>query len=543
MDNLWVLLKADLTDSFTVNRILGKFNKNKFKGILVLIGIIFLLLFAEIYFFSVAFMLGAIAKVTDALFILLGISFLFETLWTLLSSIRFSSVYLFKFRDFDMLMSMPISPSTILTEKIIKFYLSNLYLTFLIMLPFLITYGILSGSGFIYYFMALFMLFFVPMIPTVAGAVVSFPLLALAAKFGKTELLNTITTIIVTVITLIISMGAGNISSYIDLDNISFDKEMLWDYIAKYPPAKWFTESLANFNLISLFLFLLINMTVFIIFITIFKSSFTKINSSLTETPSDKSYKFKEQKVSSVFFSLTSMEIKKYFSSATYVLNTCIGGIMSVIFVISGLINWLSDILDGDLFGYGTILPVTIFIIMISFIMNISPTTSSSISIEGKKYWILKTLPVKTDTIFLSKCIVNYVINLPALLICVVAASIVLKLTLFDMVIMFTVPFLTLTLSTIMGLYFGIRFPKIHWTTPQQVIKQSMSVVVTMIFSVIVNIFLGIFTFINIMNIVTESISTVHKLYYILIFVLIVLCGLAWLLVKIRGEKLINKIE
>ena len=57
-----------------------------------------------------------------------------------------------------------------------------------------------------------------------------------------------------------------------------------------------------------------------------------------------------------------------------------------------------------------------IFIIL-CLVCSLSSTTHASISLEGKSLWIVKSIPVKIRTIFLSKVLVNLTLLIPFVLI------------------------------------------------------------------------------------------------------------------------------
>ena len=547
MNTLGTLLKTDLLNTFSVNRFFGKHSKSKLKTVLIIIGTLIVIGIFEFSLFTVAFSMGIILKEFNALFFLIGVAFIVETIWSLTYSVRLSSTYLFKFKDFDLLMSMPIKPSVILCEKAIKFYITNLVSSLFILFPFLTVYGILSESGIMFYILAYFMMLFVPMIPIVAGSVVSFPLLAIAARFGKTDLINSIFTIIITIATLIISMGMSTISSSFDINNISINTSVLWSYLTKYPPAIWFTRALVDYSIVSVFLFFITSAVIFLLFIVVFNGMFEKINLALGESSMAKAYKFKEQKESSVFRAMVWLEMKNYFSSYLYVLNTGIGAVMAVVFTITTTLN-LSDVItlnSSNSDEWSFIMMFVVMLIILIF-LNLSPTTASTISLEGKKFWMLKSFPVKTNDIFIAKSVVNLTLNIPSLLICVIAATVLLKLNFIEIILLLIIPLFSLIFSTFAALYINILFPKMDWSTPQQAIKQSMSVMLSMLLSFVVTVLIAVYTIFTVIIPLINGSGT--KTYaYIMLFILAVIWSIVafgmWMLLKNNGAKRLHKIE
>ena len=96
----------------------------------------------------------------------------------------------------------------------------------------------------------------------------------------------------------------------------------------------------------------------------------------------------KELKSSSILKNLYFKEVKRYFSSPIYVLNTSFGLILILIASIASIFYDKEQILavfelstNGQIFN--------LLVVAIIFIAFVSNTTSSSISIEGN-LWILK---------------------------------------------------------------------------------------------------------------------------------------------------------
>ena len=55
-------------------------------------------------------------------------------------------------------------------------------------------------------------------------------------------------------------------------------------------------------------------------------------------------------------------------------------------------------------------------LIILSFGVGLTCTTGSSISIEGKNLWILKSSPLEVKDIFISKIAVNIILLVPAII-------------------------------------------------------------------------------------------------------------------------------
>lgn len=119
--------------------------------------------------------------------------------------------------------------------------------------------------------------------------------------------------------------------------------------------------------------------------------------------------------------------------------------------------------------------------LFVSVFVTLSCTTSSSISLEGNNIWILKSAPVPTLTILLSKIAVNLTITVPI----VVVSSVLLMISLgtgwMESLLLLVIPVLYACLTAMIGVLVNLKLPKLEWTNEVSVVKQSASVLVALL--------------------------------------------------------------
>ncbi|HOE15426.1 MAG TPA: hypothetical protein PLH82_01915, partial [Candidatus Paceibacterota bacterium] len=158
------------------------------------------------------------------------------------------------------------------------------------------------------------------------------------------------------------------------------------------------------------------------------------------------------------------------------------------------------------------------------FIITITSTTSCTISLEGKQFWIIKSAPVKTENVFIAKALINIVSALPFLLIAIVLAIFLVKFSLIQILIYATVVLLGLLLITNLGLLINLFLPKMVWDQEVKVVKQSASVVVLMLLSFILDVLLfGASIIVGVLSSVFFGIMTFIILSVIINIIVIVL--------------------
>ena len=90
---------------------------------------------------------------------------------------------LFKPRDNDMLLAMPIKRSTIVLTRMIKFYLFELVYCLIFLLPAIIAYAVNVAVGPSYYLVALTMLVLVPVIPIAVACLFGLVIATISGRF------------------------------------------------------------------------------------------------------------------------------------------------------------------------------------------------------------------------------------------------------------------------------------------------------------------------------------------------------------------------
>ena len=172
MNNLLTLLKTSFINSFSLNKI---FKKKKDKASIfgvLLVGIasiiIFLLFFLYMYIYGEMFKEGG----NPQGILLLGITF--GSLVIVISSISRANAYLFKSRDFDLLMSLPIETKTIFASKIIYLLIINYGMFLYFYLPSVVVYSMFNETNFLYWLLSTLGFFIVPILPLSICSFVSF---------------------------------------------------------------------------------------------------------------------------------------------------------------------------------------------------------------------------------------------------------------------------------------------------------------------------------------------------------------------------------
>lgn len=531
MSNLLLLLNTNIINEFKLNNIKNADKKEKNKMIGTFALILFSIGILAYFIFEMCFSVSDILIQVNQMELLLVIGFLGSTLFTLLTSIYKVPSYLFNAKDFDMLSSLPIKDSTVLSSKILMLLFTNYLYSLGVMLIPAIVYFIKVDVSITYFIYLVVLMLTMPLIPIVISCIISFFIGSISSKFKyKNAVL-----IIGSVLLLIGYMTFVTQIQSIGVEILQNSKSIIDGASKIYPPTFYFIDALKNNNLISLIIFMLISLIPFTLFVMLFSKKFKNVNARMNESYKEKDYKFKELKHSSQTIALMKKEISRYFSSYIYVLNTSIGMILLLLMTIGTLVfgaDKINMILNLNI-DMNMLKPQIIVGILFMIIMTC--TTYCSISFEGKNLWILKSSPIKEIDIFKAKIYMNLLLNIPISIICFLLLGFKLKFDLGFITIMTLTIIAMSILVSLVGLLANLHFPNIDWKNEVAVVKRSMGIMIVLFGGMIyLGAYVGIYFVLEISNL--------NMYLLVATIITLVLDYILYSIIKTKGIKLFKSI-
>ena len=475
MKSLWILVKLYVNSIFRFSVMRrskdSRERKNAIMGI-VAIGII-----AVTYGFMSATNAATIFLmngVSEAPFLLMCTM---ASVFALVMAFSQGSATLSAFADFDTLMGMPVRTSTVVLARFLALYLVEAVYTLPFLLPCGVVYAIFAKPAFRFYPAYLLMVLLVPVAPLVVGSAAD---ILVGVLFAKSKHKKAITSTIKTVFLLAFVAGAylmPQLTSriYADVDGISRTLSRV------YPPAQWFAKgAIGSVPLFLLFVFG--SLALCALYVWALNRTFLTVHDRLTSGYHVKNYRLMRQRQNSAEKALLSIELRRFFDSTAWVLNTVIGSIMILAVGIAGGI--FAERLIGILASIGLErMTAGVLIGVMIFCATLAPTTSSAISMEGKQIWISKQLPIPAAMWLRAKLYVNLLLVGPTLLIATTIFAIAFRSVLnpLDTVGLYLLPLAALLCATVLGLFVNARMPRLNWKTETEVVKQSGAVLIMML--------------------------------------------------------------
>ncbi len=409
--------------------------------------------------------------------------YVFVSLLTLIFTIFKAGTILFSVKDYDILISLPISKTAIVISRFITMYVQNILISLIILIPGIGTYVYYEKPEFSFYIICLISILFLPLLPLTAASIIGSFITALSSRTKHKNIVET-------VLIFCIFFGVFYAESILSDKSREMTPAMMGDLASLfhdkikqvYLPAGWFSEAI-NGNIFSLVLLIFLPILIFSVFAIITGKFFQSICSAINAVSAKNNYKMGVLKKASSTKALLKREMKRYFSSSIYVTNTLIGYILSAIMSVAILVVGKETILAKMGLEMWTNQVDIFFPFLISLMFVIMPTTTSSISMEGKNLWQIKVLPVKSTDIYNSKIFLNLIIAAPFYIICVISLLLAVKPTGLTLLFMVILPLCYIIFTAILGITLNLHFPNFNWENEAIPVKQSMSTFLSMIIS------------------------------------------------------------
>lgn len=421
-----------------------------------------------------------------ALYVLTSTGIIFMLLIVVLKGTNFK-----KSNDHDLLLSLPLSKTTIVLSKILKDYLFDLISLLLIMMPGYVCYYLLVKEASILVivngFIVIVLLTF---LSNAIAILMNFIIAKFTRKLRNAEIIQTLVSVFITLVFIvfyfIFNVSLSNSPDFVDV-------------FVDFYPIRLVVDVIANSNLVSLLILFAMCIVPFMIALMLEVYDFNHQNSVTSNNKKELSFKKRK-----VFITLFKNEASRYFRSTIYVLNTIIGSFF-ILLTAGLLVGFGKERLESMILTFmpnATDFLSHINVIIVLVLMLVSATvitTSASISIEGKHFWILKVHPVDEKFVFSAKVFLNLLLGgIPSVIAAVIVSfSIGFKYLPFMIILMLS----NILFSALQGLINNLKHYKLDWKDEQEIVKQGMAILISMGVAVVPGLILFVAYFAGLMNI------------------------------------------
>lgn len=385
---------------------------------------------------------------------------------------------LFTFRDYDTLASLPIPGAVLLGSRFLMLYLSNLGFMALILLPALAVYGVMAAPGAGFWAAAAVSFFFIPLLPVLAGTLLGLVISLAASRFRHSNALAILFSLAAFVLLMV---GSTGLSASMASESFGPVAQMAAQQITRlYFPARLYQQALAGSGW-ALALFVLGSALAAALALWLLGRCFGPLRALLMARRARSAYRPEALKARSPAMALFGKEMRRFFASALYVLNGGAGLLLMTLMTLALIILGADQLeLLLELPGLASML-MAVLPFLLGLMNAMTAPSACSLSLEGKSLPILKSLPVSSRAVLMSKAAVTAVLTGGATVVNALALTLALRPTLLEALWLWVIPLLYGLVSAQAGLLFNLRLPNFSWTSEVTVIKQSVPVLLTML--------------------------------------------------------------
>lgn len=398
--------------------------------------------------------------------------------------------------DLPFLMSLPLPFSHIFGGKFAVVLVEE-YLT---VAPFFLSalwiYGTRSAPGSLFWLIAVLSFLLLPVIPLAAASLAVLVLMSATGLSRRKDTLRLLSMFFIILVVVVLNYYLARIpegSELVYVQSLLQDPEGLAAYIARiYPPALWVTRSLASAGAAALFNFLMTALSSVLAVVLVLAAArrlFFRGWAGGQEAPVSRRLDSRELerhlgRVSSPRWAIALRELKILIRTPVYLFNSLATlVIVPVILVVpllsGGELSLLIEELNRPGLGGVLNLAGAGFIAIMSIF---SAALSSSISREGKMFWLSKVIPLNPLQQLQGKLLAGYLLAALAVPL-VLLFSAVIPWKALDMIIIALLGLVACFPVLTSNLFVDLLRPYLDWDNPQKAIKQNINTLLGMLLS------------------------------------------------------------
>ena len=399
--------------------------------------------------FAAAFFPAGLGWLYFAMFAIMAFALMF------IGSVFTAKSQLFEAKDNELLLSMPVPPGMILLSRMAALLAMNFVLELVVALPVFVSwlqYGETCGTG----------------ITAFVVIVLALPLFSLAVSCLFAWLVSLVTSHMrnTTAVTMVISvvfmlayfLFCFRMNSYVT--QLAANGAAIAGALGSAAPLVWLGRAAADGSLADLGLTLLWTVLPFVLAYVLLNRSFIRIVTTRRGQVKVR-YEKKAMRASSQ--------------------NAGLGLVFELVLAVLAVVK------RRELLGALTAIPelyaaaAPILLLACMMVSGMVFFTASSVSLEGKSYWIVRSMPVETKKVLQAKLSLSNSLAIAPALLMTLAAALALRLPAAETVLLLACQLLFVLLTANVGLMEDLRHCNLDWINETQAAKQGAGVLLSML--------------------------------------------------------------
>lgn len=394
---------------------------------------------------------------------------------TLLSGAFRAGGTLFDAAAYEKQACLPVSRAAIALSRLLSMYVFCALPCALIALPALGVYGAFNGAGAGYWIMAVIGVPVSLLIPLALAAALGAVVAAVSQRMRHKNALMVAASMVF--VLLVMALPAFIMNTGMDgMQLISATADMVRLLGRSYPPAALFANAIAA-GWLRFLAACGISVAVFALAAWLICRNYERMLENLRPV-SVRAARSADIGAESVATALYKKELRLYLSSSVYVMNTVVGYVL-MIAASAALVVLGVETLEEMLGAPGILARIVPF--ALAAMLMLSPSTACAISIEGRRWPMQLALPVSAAQLFSAKAKVMLTFAGPSALVAAIMAAVGLGMNVAEGLLMAVMLASYAVFSAVTGLAVNARLPMFDWESETTAVKQSTSVLVSML--------------------------------------------------------------
>jgi ABC-2 type transport system permease protein len=464
------LLKVFLKENFSFRRLLGfDAKKSKAKAVLITLAMVYALAVFVGLFGYMFFDLGETLKAMGQMRLLLSFSVIYAIGLSMMIVLFRADGTLFHTKDHEILAPLPLSWNTVLAARMAVLWIMVVAMGFLATSPILFSYlwhGGVNVLSIMFYLVGFLVL---PLVPII---LMSFISLLIARVSRKMRHANIVRIILLFLVFALLMAGSFSINDP-EVNPLTGQIDLFKGISDVYLPFSWFMDAVHEQSVTDFALLVVSHIGLFALYLFGVSKITYRTNQesrSVVTRQSGKAFEYKEK---SVTRTLVGKELNTFLSIPIYALNAGLGAVILLILSVASLFytEGIAQLM-GTMVAEG--LDITsLVLILVGFCIVMTYTPAVSLSLEGKRFWIVKSLPIPARTLVFSKVLFNMALIAPVAALSVILFGISFGFSVLTQMLMIALVVVFTGLISYFDAAINLWMPKFDFVNPVEVIKQS----------------------------------------------------------------------
>ena len=397
--------------------------------------------------------------------------------------------------DIEKLMPLPLKPVELIFSKFTACFIVENVVQVLLIFVSILSYILALKIKISNILLALIPILTLPIIPMVYAAIICLIIMYFAKFIKNKELIKRISSVFVIGLFFFFFFVVSSLKDFdfeLYLENFANGNHQLlttMNYI--FPSINLFIDTLTNQNIISLTVYILINLGFIALFLIlarfIYLDSAIGMSSKDTSPHRQSTKLLNNMKEHSIFTSYLSKEFKVLVRTPSFFINCIIINIFWPVFVYTlykvGPMNYsLSQMQEFIIAGDSSfIIKLLLLITGISILLPaMNSIAASSFSREGKHFSFIKYIPVAYKTQWLSKFFISFIIAIIGINFYATIFYIIIGLSFTNIIMFYLISILAVSAISLIGVYIDSIQPKLIWDDENNALRENYNTFIAM---------------------------------------------------------------